>query len=193
MEELKILSQVLVMLFNIKFGNKALDVKYQFEILVILLSSFTMFWFANALIDASVNIQNAYTKIHSLESQPQTSDVVQQLNETFDTMRANNDSYFFYYDGLLYLSEFTLAYLIKDIQELIYAKIRSIFIQFFSIENLLDLFNAFITFYWMYKHYFKFIEGLNDVRYELRAWTLNNNINSDTYFDINIALASLMG
>ena len=45
----------------------------------------------------------------------------------------------------------------------------------------------------MYKHYFKFIEGLNDVRYELRAWTLNNNINSDTYFDINIALASLMG
>ena len=136
MEELKILSQVLVMLFNIKFGNKALDVKYQFEILVILLSSFTMFWFANALIDASVNIQNAYTKIHSLESQPQTSDVVQQLNETFDTMRANNDSYFFYYDGLLYLSEFTLAYLIKDIQELIYAKIRSIFIQFFSIENL---------------------------------------------------------
>ena len=179
--------------FQFQIWKKALDVKYQFEILVILISSFIMLWFANYFIDAGVNVQIQYSIIQNLQNQPQTIDVIANLNSSYALMRIYNDNYLYYYYGLFYLSNLTFAFLLKDIQELIYSKIRSIFIQFFSIENLLDLFNAMVTAYWAYKHYFSYNIDLNHARYELQAWTLQNSMNNDQYFDVNYVLANLMG
>ena len=152
-----------------------------------------MLYFANAFIDAGVSIQTQYVVITLLEGQVQTPNVVNSLKSAYVLMGTYNNNYFFYYNGLFFLSKLTLSFLLKDIQELIYAKIRFIFIQFFSIENILDLFNAFVVSYWVYKHYIVYSIDVSSIKEELQAWKLNNLMNDDTKFDINIILATLMG
>ena len=170
-----------------------MDVQYQFEVAMILLTSFTMLYFANAFIDAGVSVQTQYVVITSLEGQDQTPDVANSLKSAYALMGTYNDNYLFYYNGLFFLSKLTLSFLLKDIQELIYAKIRFIFIQFFSIENILDLFNAFVVSYWIYKHYFVYLIDVSNIRDELKAWKLDKLMSDDDQFNINYVLATLMG
>ena len=181
------------MLFNIRYGNKGLDVQYLLEVTIILVYSFTMLWFANAFIDAGVTIQMQHDIIVSIESQSQTPDNVNSLNSAYALMKTYNDNYFFYYNGIFFLSKLTLSFLLRDIQELIYTKIRFIFVQFFSIENILDIFNAFVVTYWIYKHYIVYSIDVSSTREEFQAWKLNTLMSDDKQFDINFVLATLMG
>ena len=97
------------------------------------------------------------------------------------------------YNCLFYLSMLTLAFTIKDIQELIYTKLRGVFLQFFTIEIILDLFNALISLFWIYKHYSSLGVNLDSYRPELRAWELIYRMQIDNTFNINIVIATIMG
>ena len=44
--------------FQFEIWKKALDVRYQFELIVILINTFAMLWISNSLIDDGVNIQS---------------------------------------------------------------------------------------------------------------------------------------
>ena len=179
--------------FQFEIWKKALDVRYQFELIVILINTFAMLWISNSLIDDGVNIQSLIVIIQDLESQPQTSDVVASLIQNYATIGTYNDTYMQDYNCLFYLSMLTLAFTIKDIQELIYTKLRGVFLQFFTIEIILDLFNALISLFWIYKHYSSLGVNLDSYRPELRAWELIYRMQIDNTFNINIVIATIMG
>ena len=179
--------------FQFNVWKQALDVRYQFELVVILINTFVMLWISNSLIDDGVNIQTLILIIQDLENQPQTDETISALNYNYSQMSIYNDSYMFDYYWIFYLSMLTLAFTVKDIQELIYTKLRGMFLQFFTIETILDIFNAFITIFWIYKNYSSLDVNLNSVRPELRAWTLIYNMQIDNTFHINIIIATTMG
>ena len=179
--------------FQFQVWKKALDVRYQFELAVILINTFAMLWASNLLIDDGVNIQNTMNIIQNLESLPQTNSIISQLKSNYATMGTYSDSYLSDYNILFYLSMLTLAFTIKDIQELIYTKLRGVFLQFFTIETILDFINAVVTIFWIYKNYSSLELNLNSVRHELKAWELINNMQLDNTFNINIVIALTMG
>ena len=143
-----------------------------------------MLWYGNSLVDNENNIRALYLVIIDLESQPQTDDVITTLSNDYSQMRQYSDHYLADLYSLLIISSLTLAYIIKDIQELVYARMRDVFIQFFTVETILNLSNAIIVIFWIYKHFTSLGINLSSVRYELRAYEIINRMVVDNTFNI---------
>ena len=170
--------------FQLQVWKKALDVKYQFDLAIILIASFLMLWYGNSLVDNENNIRTLYKTITDLESQPQTDDVIASLANDYSKMGQYSDQYLIDLYALLIISSLTLAYIIKDVQELVYARMRNVFIQFFTVETILNLSNAIIVIFWIYKHFTSLGINLSSVRYELRAYEIINRMVVDNTFNI---------
>ena len=69
---------------------------------------------------------------------------------------------------------------------------RNVFIQFFTVETILNLTNALLVLYWTYKHFTSIGINLSSVRKELWAYEIINRMQIDQTFNIKITLASLI-
>ena len=79
--------------FQFQVWKKALDVKYQFDLAIILIASFVMLWYGNDLVDWENSIRSLYPIIQDLESQTQTDSVISSLNNYYSQMGDYSSQY----------------------------------------------------------------------------------------------------
>ena len=124
-----------------------------------------MLYNANTLINCMNNIQASNLIIVNFQSMDQTSDVVQQLSDQINIQMSNTDSFFQNINALLSLSILSLAYLVSNIQEMIYSHLRGVFVQGLTAELMLNLVNSILVIYWVFNHFVNYANGLDDYPY----------------------------
>lgn len=145
-----------------------------------------MLLYANYLVDNEISLTSSNMQLESLLSMPASADVNSQIDSTYASMWSDTDQYFSNLYILMTLSVLSIAYLINNIQEIIYANLRGVFVEVLSAEFILNLSNSILVVYWVMCHFLIFMDGLSDYRYELRAYILISRMNNAAYFNLKI-------
>ena len=172
--------------FQFQVWKKALDVKYNFELIWILIFSFIMLYYANNLIDNETSINESYAKLTDLQSMNATNNINSQIDQLYALMKDQTYEYFYNLYILMILSILSIAYFLSNVQEIIYANLRGVFVEVLSAEFMLNLSNSILVIYWVLNHYLSFTSNLSDYRYELRAYIIIQRMNDAAYFNLKI-------
>ena len=117
---------------------------------------------------------------------PSSDDINIQINDILAQMRELNDQYFSNLYLLMTLSVLSIAYLINNIQEIIYSSLRGVFVEVLSAEFILNLSNSILVIYWVLCHFLIFMSGLSNYQLEFQALTLISRMNDAIYFNLKI-------
>jgi hypothetical protein len=106
-------------------------------------------------------------------------------------LTAITDEYFEYIYILLALHTFCIAYLLQNMQEFLYAKIRKIYIKPIGLNLLMNLTSTLIVLYWLCKHYFEFTVNLDKYDERKRKRIVIDRMQEDEFFHMQLIIAIL--
>lgn len=127
-----------------------------------------------------------------MSSQTQTSSVTSQIESAQQKLDDLASNYLNYLDTLIIFGILSYTYLLKDIQELIYANIRNVHIKTFTFQMLINIACSIIVTFWIIMHFAEFKSGLGELSESEQATKLIKRMDDSEIFGLNYILAALV-
>lgn len=169
-------------MFQYQIWKKSLDVQYIVEAFVVLLLAIFLLTYAHSMTDTGKDVK-AQQEI--VDQDPSS--------ENYSKLGSLSDDYLRYMNASLGISVLMFSYLIKDIQELVYANIRGVYVRTFTGQLLMNIACTITVLFWLIKHFGDFTKDLDQVRQEEKASTLIRRMEDDEAFNVDLILALLIG